>query len=690
MRVLPIGLVLAASAAAGAPAHAQTPDERPPLVVPVDVELVQVDAVVTDKKGRYVTDLRAEDFEIVEDGKARRVANFRYVETSVLPPDAPAAAHAPGLSALPPADARALVIVFDDLSLEFESYLRAREALLRLVDERLAPGELVSVIRTSGGVGNLQQFTADKRLLKAAIAGIPYNLGRWGALAPSRFLEGGSEPAAAAPTDPGGAALAAMQARLDALIARHEKEREEVFVSAMMDQLEGVLRSLARMPGRKSLLFVSEGFGIPRPLGRLQEITDTANRASVVIYTLNPGGLRTLRATASDMVPGTAATGALRYAAERDRLLRAGPESLALETGGFALQDTNDLDGAVDRVFEDLRGYYLLGFEPDVSASGRRGVHEVSVKAKRSGLRVRSRRSFYARNAPGGVEPDDGRLVTTLASPFAATDVPVRLTALFHHDPPKGAFVRTLVHIDAEALTFVKDPDGVMATQVEAAALAIGTRGKPAGEAGGTYRLRFTPREAVAARKGGLVLTLDIAVEPGAYQVRAAARDVASGRAGSAYQFIEVPDVAKGRLALSGIVMSGADASPGADLAPESLPAVRRFGSGERVAYGFAVYNARRERAAGTAGLDVQVGLVRDGVLVGAAPGPAVSVPTTEGAVPVAGALRLAPHLQPGLYTLQVIVSDPARPAKSREALQQIDFEVTGAPESARATARPQ
>ena len=62
-------------------AHAQAPGDRPPLVVPVGVEIVQVDAVVTDKDGRHVTDLRAEDFEIVEDGKKRAIANFRYVST---------------------------------------------------------------------------------------------------------------------------------------------------------------------------------------------------------------------------------------------------------------------------------------------------------------------------------------------------------------------------------------------------------------------------------------------------------------------------------------------------------------------------------------------------------------------------------------------------------------------------------
>jgi hypothetical protein len=242
--------------------------------------------------------------------------------------------------------------------------------------------------------------------------------------------------------------------------------------------------------------------------------------------------------------------------------------------------------------------------------------------------------------------------------------------------------VRTLLHIDAHQLTFEKAPDGALTTQLEAAALCFGASGRLAGEAGGTYPLRVKPEAAAAARERGLVLTLDIPVKPGAYQVRSAVRDVASGRAGSAFQFVEVPDVEKGGIALSGIVMSGADSTatapaPDAALDPEATPAVRRFAPGERLVYAFAVYNAGRGRTAGAPGLDVQVGLSRDGVALAVVPGPAVSVPEAAGPVPVAGALRLAPQLSPGLYTLQVLVTDPARKAKEREAVQQIDFEIT-------------
>jgi VWFA-related protein len=698
-------LVAALPAGTFAQVPARTDGARPPFVVPVGVELVQVDAVVTDKSGRYVTDLRAEDFEIVEDGKVRAIANFRYVDgggaSQAATPEAAAAAGAPATTPAP-TEARTLAIVIDDLSLTFEANVRTRTALDRLVDQQLAPGELVAIVRTGGGMGNLQQFTSDKRFLKAAIAGVPFNLAGRGAMV-SAVTTGETASATGAasvaqgggadggpPSDPGGAAIAAMQASLAGLERRLERQRQVSVALGTLSALEAVVQALARMPGRKSLLFVSEGFVLGdsrddalRVRARVRDVIESANRASVVIYGLDAAGLRTYGAAASEILRAPSeVTDFVPNAASNLRELHTGIVSLAEETGGLALVNTNDLDGAVGRVVLDQRGYYLLGFEPSEGSAERRGRHQVALKVKRQGLRVRSRRTFYARtDAPAS---EDTRLITTLVSPFAATDVPVRLTALFHYEPPKGSFVRTLLHIDAHQLTFQTGPDGALTTRLEAAALCFGASGRLAGQAGGTYPLRIKPESAAAARRSGLVLTLDIAVKPGAYQVRSAVRDVASGRAGSAFQFVEVPDVAKGGMALSGIVMSGTDAPVAtaageAVLDPDSTPALRRFTPGERIAYAFAVYNAGRGRPAGAPGLDVQVGLSRDGVALAVVPGPAVALPAAGGPVPVAGALRLARQMSPGTYTLQVLVSDPALPAKDRAAVQQIDFEITAA-----------
>jgi hypothetical protein len=186
-----------------------------------------------------------------------------------------------------------------------------------------------------------------------------------------------------------------------------------------------------------------------------------------------------------------------------------------------------------------------------------------------------------------------------------------------------------------------------------------------------------------AGLRAGLLLTLDVPASAGPHQVRAAVRDTASGRTGSAAAFVEVPDLEKERPALSGIVIGGVlPAGPGAIEAaedPEATPAVRRFRSGSSVAYAFAVYNARVD-STGSARLKVQMNLFREGVRVQSLPDPpATSAALPDGVVSVGGALRLGREMEPGAYTLVVTVEDQLRRGKDRYGLQWADFEVVPA-----------
>ena len=153
-------------------------------VVRISVTLVQLDAVVTDKQGRLVTDLRSSDFEIYEDGRKQHITNFSFVSTQ--PEALPAAATEPRSKApLPPGPPtrlrpnqvrRTIALVVDDLGLSFESTAAVRDALKKFVDQQMQPGDLVAIIRTGAGMGALQQFTADKRELYAAIERVRWNM----------------------------------------------------------------------------------------------------------------------------------------------------------------------------------------------------------------------------------------------------------------------------------------------------------------------------------------------------------------------------------------------------------------------------------------------------------------------------------------------------------------------------------
>jgi hypothetical protein len=192
--------------------------------------------------------------------------------------------------------------------------------------------------------------------------------------------------------------------------------------------------------------------------------------------------------------------------------------------------------------------------------------------------------------------------------------------------------------------------------------------------------------------RDGLVYYITVPVKkPGAYQLRMSLRDTATDRIGSASQFIEVPDVKKDRLALSGLILRGyatRNAQPNADNpsadqegidkgAAEASPAVRRFHSGMYLNYAFFIYNAHSEKGAAPQ-LTTQVILFRDGkpVFTGKQnPMTNINQPDLKRLVG-GGIIQLGMELAPGDYVLQVIVNDALADKKHQTTSQWMDFSI--------------
>ena len=174
------------------------PVEQPMLRV--TFTLVQVDAVVTDSAGRRVVDLKPADFEVRQDGVLQKVTHFSYFPDDRAPQIQPAktkgALDSPvgTMPLMAAAVKRTVSIVVDDRGLSFESIVRVREALRKYVEQTMQPGDLVSIIRTGGGVALLEQFTNDKKVLLAAIDLLKWRFGgRAGLLAINPIGEAGSK-----------------------------------------------------------------------------------------------------------------------------------------------------------------------------------------------------------------------------------------------------------------------------------------------------------------------------------------------------------------------------------------------------------------------------------------------------------------------------------------------------------------
>jgi len=714
---------------------AQSPPQGPPQLKPVEDEvvrvstnLVQIDAVVTDKNGKQVTDLRAEDFEILEDKRPQQVSAFSYVSTdynagssSVVPPPLPVK-NAPPLppSPLRPDQVRrTFVFVVDDLGLSLQSFAAVRSGLKNFIEKQMQPGDLAAIVRTGGGAGALQRLTADKQQLYAAI-----DQAHWRA----------------------GFNRASLR-----LFHPSESLGLRESLKGTFLALDNIVSSLKVLPGRKSVLFFTDSFEIynnpqdlkiggdvaPKPgvlssntTGNLNadEVTDypsllarlvqASSRASVVIYPVDARGLVYTGPTASDSSPtgnivqgdtgvvplvnGTWLTGMLD---QRNATMLATQQSLqelAHQTGGIAIVNNNDLGKGIGRILDQLKGYYLVGYRPSETTfalrDGRIPYHSITLKLKRPDLHIRARTGFYGVLDEARVEVGSRsraeQLVASLESPFAAAEVRLRLTALFGN-VPQTSFVRTLIHIDARDLTFKDQPDGWHQVDFDVLASSYGENGLIADYLSRSQTIRARGKTYANLLRYGLNYNLLVPIKkPGSYQLRAAVRDSATDHIGSAYQFIEVPDFKKGRLALSGIALSSAvldlaalssdsavyNASDPAGDQAQPTPAVRRFKAGTLLDYGYVVYNVRPGPKNTLPDLRAEVRLFHEGDLVTSqeeSPIDTRRLQLDPKRLTSKGSLRLGDQLVPGQYVLQIVVTDPkARENKYAIASQWIDFEV--------------
>jgi VWFA-related protein len=700
-------------------------------VVRITTNLVQVDVTVTDKKGQPVTDLRPEEIEILEDNRPQTITNFSYVSleggaAGTKPAVKPAPAEkgalpVPPVKLRPEQVQRTIALVVDDLSLSFESMAYTRQALKKFVDQQMQPGDLVAIIRTGGGVGALQQFTSDKRQLYAAIERVRFNLQGRGGM--SAFAPIQSDPLAEArATLPNGRD----RDEEDRTTGRRSPEeelsefRDDIFSIGTLGAINYIVRGMGQLPGRKSILLLSEGFSLYnrdrdnlRFLDALRRLIDIANRASVVIYTMDTRGLQTLGLTAEDNVSGMSPDQIEASLADRSARLfdtQAGLNYLAQQTGGIAIRNTNDLAGGIKRVLDDQRGYYLIGYRPDEAtfdpATGRRKFHKLSVRIKRPGLNHRTRNGFFGVTDEQAVPVRRTRveqLAAAISSPFNANGVGLRLTALFGNDPKVGSFVRSVLHINVRDLTFVDEADGWHKTVFDVLTLTFGDNGNVIDEVSQTQTIRMKGETYKRALENGFVYFMTVPIKKaGAYQLRSALRDTVTERVGSASQFIEVPDIKKNRLTISGIVLQGIDPSvaqkkmsqPAQDKAaaaapnatqktedvadetdPQASPAMRRFKRGMVMQYGYVIYNAKASPAPQ---LTTQLRLLRNGqvIFTGKVIPFGLTGQTDLKRITANGGIQLGSDMQPGEYVLQVIVTDLLAKDKYRVASQWMDFEI--------------
>ena len=426
-----------AGLAAGMVGRAQTE----PQVVRATTAGVLIDVTVLDNKGQPVTDLTAEDFELKEEGKLQRLLSVTLVQDGVAATNAAAAgggatqAAAPGAAAVPAGaaatatDTRPTItaILFDRLTAEARPLAgRAAQAYVATLTGRR---DYVGLFASDVALVKVQPFTANPDLLREGVTRLTGV-----ATAPSAEQLGGQRSPRMdpnrAPTQgaesSGGFTNAADREKMlnqsapEGIFAKMELRMEEgyrQFVAeyeghASIAGLRAVVDALAEQPGRKSILYFNENLPITGNVkSKFEELIGRANRANVTIYAVDAAGLRVHSKeaelnrnleVAGAQGTGDASRGEGPYTKElerQDQLLSSRPTAvlgrLTKETGGFLIENTNNLAAGVARMQQDRTTYYLLGYQPANPATDGK-FRKVSVKVKRSKMTVRARPGYLA------------------------------------------------------------------------------------------------------------------------------------------------------------------------------------------------------------------------------------------------------------------------------------------------------
>jgi VWFA-related protein len=389
----------------------QPPQAAPPQTFRSGAQVVEVDVRAIGKDGKFITDLGLADFEITEDGVPQKLqslvligrAPVAPVAPSVPAPVAPSAPFAP----VAPRPPQLWVFVFDTPHLSPGGLTRTRDAVVKFIAERFHQGDIGGIV-ADGRMAN-NRLTSDHEELKKAAAAIKMTgearslrleQQEWPRLRDEleafNIANGDREAlrvtvARACDEDPS----ACRRTTPDLEIMEKAKRLVATYKSAArlsLSVVDTLSKGLARREGPKTIVFLSEGFIIQEQEAELRQAVGQAARAGAHFYTVDARGLNT--GTGANIIDQAQAESAIGVSPRFD-MQADGTNSLAVDTGGFAIRNENNFGRALDDIQRDAGTYYVVGYIPERDTFDGK-YRAISVKVNRPGVNVRARRGYLA------------------------------------------------------------------------------------------------------------------------------------------------------------------------------------------------------------------------------------------------------------------------------------------------------
>jgi VWFA-related protein len=629
---LPVALLAAAVGAqqpapSAPPAPSPSPSASPSdLQFPTGVEQVNVDVVVTDKKGQPVTDIAAGEFTVLEDGKPQNVVTFDSVSVPAQPSATPAPKPRVSINTAPELQTgRTFVVVFDDIHLTPFQANRAKSAVVQFLQTGVREGDRVTLVASGGGAwwstrmeaGREELVTMVKRLEGRHIPDrSPERMSDYEAMRIHVYNDKQVEDRVSRRFEQYGAVPAGGMGRggdrgFDEPDPYVRGRASDVYFQSVsrnritLQVLDRVLRSLEGVKGRKSMILVSEGFIYDPNLDDFKKVVQSSRRSNMALYFLDTRGLEGLPFFASAEYGPALDTQDIGAAFSDNLQAAEGAESLASDSGGFTVKNSNDLGKGIQRIADESRSYYLLGYNPtNTTPDGR--FRKIEVKVARKGLRVRARKGYYAPLAgrkeiaeqKGGPDP---AVQAALDSPFERGDIPMRMTSYVFDETLLGkASVLVATDVDVSEFGF-QENEGRFQDTLEFLLVVIHR------ETGEFFRydqkidMNLQPATRQRINTTGFPLVRDFELAPGGYQAKMVTRDKNTGKIGTIVHEFEVPQLEHLRVSTPVISDTLQPAQQGSESAvPRPAVLARRtFTTGATLYCQFEVYGAAKDPKTG-------------------------------------------------------------------------------------------
>ena len=659
-------LLTVSFAAAQPPPASQAPEPTPRFTS--GAEVVAVDLVVRDKKGRLVTDLRQDEIEILEDGVPQKIASYRAIQAAAsgagVPGSDAAAAAAPALAPAVAAAAtpRRVVLIFGRVSSDGRRL--AQSAGEEFARKHTTPQTAVTVVRIDRGLVPVLDRASDPAAVKEAVREATAAIGG----GPARA--GGPE---GADTTYSGQQLSRFQGGAGA------NDLSQTDSIALVNALVTVVDGLKADAGRKTVLFFSEGFAVPPGYEHVfADLQSRANRANVSFYGIDVRGLQlstqlgssgaalaTAAAISAQQSQAGSESAATREQMTQDDTLQTSLRSdvvdtlahLSTSTGGFLVTQTNDFGRPLARIAEDIRGYYEASYVPSTPAAPGQ-FRKIEVRVARKDARVQSRSGYYT-TPPGAAGAFAAFAEAQLPSDFEV------LSRFYRFGREANGPFDCLIKVEASLAKaeFRQDPEkGRMVGKMALAGRVLDGHGDVVDTFGQDVSLGGTPEQIEASRAQALPLARRLKLPPGNYTVELLVRDAVGNRSSGQRFPLTVP-APEGALAMSSLVVVGAveAADPKSDptdplrLADQRIvpnlgrPVVAAPGATLPIYYAVYVKPGAKE------GVTATVEVSRDGRVVARGSSP-LPPPDATGRIAGLSPIPLQ-KLQPGTYDVKVTVS---------------------------------